>query len=158
MKSRCNSRQIHENLMKTTTHVFAASLVFLNMATLTKHCILYIESYFDICCVFELSLKKHRKMESPIETARLIPNITENWSLGICFRSKNRPELPSERPNMPKIVQKSRSRPTGASQLGPAVPKASQQGPADCMPANWRPANWARSRRKSRVLWMVSST
>ena len=116
--------------LKSMCIFFIAAFVFLNMATLTKHRILRIESYSGICGVFVFSLEKHRKIDSSIETARLIPNITENWSLGICFRSKNRPELPSERPNMPKMVQKSRSRPTGASQLGPAVPKASQLAPA----------------------------
>ena len=42
------SRKIDEKSMKKTIHVFTASLVFLNMATLTKHCILRYESYFAI--------------------------------------------------------------------------------------------------------------
>ena len=54
--------------MKTTTHVFAASLVFLNMATLTKHCILQHENYFFIFRVFALFLKKIVKKRAPKST------------------------------------------------------------------------------------------
>ena len=42
------SRKIDEKSMEKTIHVFTASLVFLNMATLTKHCILRYESYFAV--------------------------------------------------------------------------------------------------------------
>ena len=38
--------------MQKTMHLFSASLVFLNMATLTKHCILRYESYFFSFCAF----------------------------------------------------------------------------------------------------------
>ena len=39
--------------MEKHMHVFTASLVFLNKATLTKHGILRYESYFFIFCVFD---------------------------------------------------------------------------------------------------------
>ena len=61
---------------------FAAARAFLNMATLTKHRILHIESYFVIFRVFVFFVKKHRKFDPKIQRAFFIPKITENWSLG----------------------------------------------------------------------------
>ncbi len=52
------SRKIDEKSMKKTMRFFASSLVFFNMATLTKHCILHYESYFFIFRVFVFFLKK----------------------------------------------------------------------------------------------------
>ena len=52
------SRKIDEKSMKKTMRFFASSLVFFNMATLTKHCILQYESYFFIFRVFAFFLKK----------------------------------------------------------------------------------------------------
>ena len=46
------SRKIHENVMNTSRYIFTPSLVFLKMATLTKHGILRYESYFFIFLLF----------------------------------------------------------------------------------------------------------
>ena len=55
------SRKIDEKSMKKTMRFFTSSLVFFNMATLTKHCILQYESYFFIFRVFAFFLKKTSK-------------------------------------------------------------------------------------------------
>ena len=63
------SRKIDEKSMKKTMRFFASSLVFFNMATLTKHRILRYESYFFIFRVFVFFSKKKRlKTCSKIET------------------------------------------------------------------------------------------
>ena len=58
------SQKINENLMKTSRYLFTPSLVFLNMATLTKHRILRCESYFFISRVLVFFLKKQGKINS----------------------------------------------------------------------------------------------
>ena len=45
--------------MEKRMHVFAAALVFLSMATLTKHRILRCESYFFIFLLFVFFQKKN---------------------------------------------------------------------------------------------------
>ena len=55
-------RKIDEKSMKKSMHFFIAVLVFMSMATLTKHRILQCESYFSIFRVFVFFLKKRRKM------------------------------------------------------------------------------------------------
>ena len=102
------SRKIDEKSMKKTMHFFAASLVFSNMATLTKHCILRYESYFSIFWVFAFCLKKHRKNGSKIQPAFFPSKNTKKSSRGTRFGSQNGPELTSEEPKISKMVQKSR--------------------------------------------------
>ena len=101
------SRKIDETSMKKTMHFFSASLVFLNMATLTKHCILRYESYFFIFCVFAFFLEKHRKNSSKIQPAFFPSKNTKKSSRGARFGSQNGPELTSEGPKISKMVQKS---------------------------------------------------
>ena len=52
------SRKNDGKSMRKTMHLFSASLVFLNMATLTKHCILRYESYFFSFCAFACSFSR----------------------------------------------------------------------------------------------------
>ena len=47
-----------EKLIEKMTYFLSAALVFFNMATITKHCNLHIESYIFIFCVFAFLLKK----------------------------------------------------------------------------------------------------
>ena len=63
------SRKIDEKSMKKTMRFFASSLVFFNMATLTKHYILQYESYFFSFRVFAFFPKKRRKKCSKIRTS-----------------------------------------------------------------------------------------
>ena len=102
------SRKIDEKSMKKTMCFFASSLVFFNMATLTKHCILQYESYFFIFRVFAFFLKKHRKKRSKIETTFFPSEITQKSFPGTRFGSQNGPELTSEGWKNSKIVEKSR--------------------------------------------------
>ena len=101
------SRKIDAKLVKKTMHLFSASLVFLNMATLTKHCILRYESYFFIFCVFAFFLEKHRKNSSKIQPAFFTSKNAKKSSRGTRFGSQNGPELTSEGPKISKMVQKS---------------------------------------------------
>ena len=57
-------RKINEKSIEKTMHVFTAALVFLSMATLTKHRILRYESYFFMFRVFVFFPKNCEKMTS----------------------------------------------------------------------------------------------
>ena len=96
--------------MQKTMHLFSASLVFLNMATLTKHCILRYESYFFSFCVFAFFFfrEKHRKNSSKIQPAFFTSKNAKQSSRGTRLGSQNRPELTSGGPKISKIMQKSR--------------------------------------------------
>ena len=94
--------------MKKTMRFFTSSLVFFNMATLTKHYILQYESYFFIFRVFAFFLKKHRKKRSKIETTFFLSEITQKSSPGTRFRTQNGPELTSGSSKNRKMWQKSR--------------------------------------------------
>ena len=76
-------------------YFFIASLLFLNMATLTKHRILRYESYFSIFCVFAFFPKKHQKKCSKIQPTIFAPKNAKKWSRGFCFGSQNGAELTS---------------------------------------------------------------
>ena len=93
--------------MKKTMHFFSASLVFLNMATLTKHCILRYESYFFIFRVLAFFLEKHRKNSSKIQPAFFTSKNAKKSSRGTRLGSQNGPELTSEGPKISKMAQKS---------------------------------------------------
>ena len=93
--------------MKKTMRFFASSLVFFNMATLTKHCILQYESYFFIFRVFVIFTKKHGKNNAKMLEAGFVAKITTEWSPGRYFGSKNAPEFTSETTKIAKIDQKS---------------------------------------------------
>ena len=56
--------KINETSIEKTMHVFTAALVFLSMATLTKHRILRYESYFPIFRVFVFFPKSIEKITS----------------------------------------------------------------------------------------------
>ena len=101
------SRKIDEKSMKKTMRFFASSLVFFNMATLTKHCILQYESYFFIFRVFVIFTKKHGKNNAKMLEAGFVAKITTEWSPGRYFGSKNAPEFTSETTKIAKIDQKS---------------------------------------------------
>ena len=100
------SRKIDEKSMKKTMRFFTASLVFLNMATLTKHRVLRYESYFSIFRVFAFFLKKPRKNSSKIQATFFPSKNTKKSSRGTRFGSQNGPELTSEGPKISKTVQK----------------------------------------------------
>ena len=87
-------------------HFFSAVLVFLSMATLTKHRILQCESYFSIFRVFVFFLKKTSKNDPKMQRAILHHKITKERSPGTYSGSKNEPELTSERPKKPRIDKK----------------------------------------------------
>ena len=101
------SRKIDEKSMKKTMRFFASSLVFFNMATLTKHCILQYESYFFIFRVFVIFTEKHGKNNTKMLEAGFVAKITTEWSPGSYFGSKNAPEFTSETTKIAKIDQKS---------------------------------------------------
>ena len=92
--------------MRKDAHFFIAALVFLIMATLTKHRILRYESYFFIFRVFAFFLKKHRKKCFKIDAALFPLKITEKSSPGSGFGSQNGPELTSEGSKNPKMAKK----------------------------------------------------
>ena len=75
--------------MKKTMRFFASSLVFFNMATLTKHCILQYESYFFIFRVFVFFSKKTSKKHSKIQVALIPSKKTKKWFRGMRFGSQN---------------------------------------------------------------------
>ena len=60
--------------MKTSRYLFTPSLVFLNMATLTKHRILRYESYFLCFSCFDIFPRKTPQKSRPIR----IPEIPED--------------------------------------------------------------------------------
>ena len=102
------SRKIDEKSMKKTMRFFASSLVFFNMATLTKHYILQYESYFFIFRVFAFFLKKSSKNVFRNRDHVFPSKITQKSSPGTRFGTQNGPELTSGRSKNPKIPQKSR--------------------------------------------------
>ena len=102
------SRKIDEKSMKKTMRFFASSLVFFNMATLTKHCILQYESYFFIFRVFAFFLKKSSKNVFRNRSHVFPSKITQKSSPGTRFGTQNGPELTSGRSKNRKMVQKSR--------------------------------------------------
>ena len=93
--------------MEKTMHAFTAALVFLSMATLTKHRILRYESYFFIFRVFVFLIKKHRKNDLKMQRATSDPKIDKKRAPSIDFGSQNSPEFTSERLKIPKLVPKS---------------------------------------------------
>jgi len=95
--------------MQKTMHLFSASLVFLSMATLTKHCILRYESYFFSFCVFAFFFsRKTSKNSSKIQPVFFTSKNAKQSSWGTRLGSQNRPELTSGGPKISKIMQKSR--------------------------------------------------
>ena len=102
------SHKINENLMKTSRYLFTPSLVFLNMATLTKHRILRYESYFFIFLSFVFFSKKTSKKHSKIQVALIPSKNTKKWFRGMRFGSQNGTELTPEAPKISRIVPKSR--------------------------------------------------
>ena len=92
--------------MKKTMRFFTSSLVFFNMATLTKHYILQYESYFFIFRVFVIFTKKPGKNNAKMLEAGFVAKITTEWSPGRYFGSKNAPEFTSETTKIPKIAKK----------------------------------------------------
>ena len=64
--------------MQKTMHLFSASLVFLNMATLTKHCILRYESYFFSFCVFAFFFEKNIEKIAQKFNQHFLPQKTLN--------------------------------------------------------------------------------
>ena len=71
------SRKIDEKSMKKTIHVFTASLVFLNMATLTKHCIYDMKATSPFWVFLRFVSKKHQKNGSKIQATILPPKSTK---------------------------------------------------------------------------------
>ena len=93
--------------MEKTVSFFASSLVFFNMATLTKHYILQYESYFLIFRVFVFFSKKTSKNVLQ-NRDRIFPSkIIQKSSPGTRFGTQNGIELTSERSKKPKKVRKS---------------------------------------------------
>ena len=89
-------------------HFFSASLVFLNMATLTKQRILRYESHFFVFRVFAFFSKNRRKNNPKLQIANCHPKITKSRSPGSRFGSQHGSELTSKKPKIPKMNQKSR--------------------------------------------------
>ena len=82
---------------KTKRYIlFTANLVFFNIATLTKHCILQYESHFFIFCVFARFFKRIEKKCSKIQFTIFPSKITKKSSPGTVLGS-NGPELTSEK-------------------------------------------------------------
>ena len=102
------SRKIYEKSMKKTMCFFALSLVFFNMATLTKHCSLRYESYFSIFRVFAFFLKKSSENVFRNRDHVFPLKITQKSSPGTRFGTQNGPELMSGRSKNRKMWQKSR--------------------------------------------------
>ena len=102
------SRKIDEKSMKKTIHVFTASLVFLNMATLTKHCILRYESYFLIFRICAFFAKKTSKEVSKIQAVLFPSSIPQQSCPGGRFGCQSESELTSQRPKTWKMMAKSR--------------------------------------------------
>ena len=102
------SRKINEKSMKKTMRFFTSSLVFFNMATLTKHCILQYGSYFFIFRVFAFFLKKSSKNAFRNRDHVFPSGITQKSSPGTRFGTQNGPELTPGRSKNPKMWQKSR--------------------------------------------------
>ena len=89
-------------------YFFIAALVFLNMATRTKHRILRYESYFFIFCIFMFFLRKHRKNDSKIQRAICVPKITHKWRPGTHSGSKivpNSRERGQKSPKLPELPE-----------------------------------------------------
>ena len=93
--------------MEKHMHVFTASLVFLNKATLTKHGILRYESYFFILCVFDFSQRTLKNGFKIQDTFSPLKN-TKTLTRGTRFGFQNGPELTSENAKIHKMPQKSR--------------------------------------------------
>ena len=102
------SRKIDEKSMKKTRCFFTSPLVFFNMATLTKHCILQYESYFFIFRVFAFFSKKTSKNVLQNRDHVFPSKITQKSSPGTRFGTQNGPELTSGRSKNRKMSQKSR--------------------------------------------------
>ena len=91
------SRKIDEKSMEKMMCFFTSSLVFFNMATLTKHYILQYESYFFIFRVFVFFSKKTSKNVLQNRHHIFPSKITQKSSPGIRFGTQNGPELTSGR-------------------------------------------------------------
>ena len=102
------SRKIDEKSMKKTMRFFASSLVFFNMATLTKHYILQYESYFFIFRVFVFFSKKTSKNVLQNRHHIFPSKITQKSSPGTRFGTQNGPELTSGRSKNRKMWEKGR--------------------------------------------------
>ena len=94
--------------MNKTIQFFTASLVFFNMATLTKHRILRCETYFFNFLCFVFFSKQRRKNCPKMQRASLDTKIPTERSPGTRFGSQNDPELTPERPKDVKKVEKCR--------------------------------------------------
>ena len=90
-----------------------ARAIFHSSACFFEHGDPHETSYFTIRKLlfhfwgFCISSKKTRTNDSKIQGATVIQKITKDWSPGTHFGTKNRFEFMSERPNIPKIIQRS---------------------------------------------------
>ena len=89
-------RKIVEKSTKKAVHFFTAALVFFNMPTLTKPCILQYESNFFTFWVFVFFAQKVQKNDLKDWRATFDPKNAEKRSPGISFFIKFGPELTSE--------------------------------------------------------------